>query len=218
MPNNLLTNLSSPLIILIALAAWGLLHSFTASFLAKDRIKHWMGQRLSDGLYRLAYNLVSVITFLPVLALVGLLPDTNLYRFPLWLTFLTIPIQLLAALAAAVVLWQVDLPRFLGLRQLLRWAEGKPDPRDPPQLYTGGIYGYVRHPLYFFSLVLIWLMPIMTVNLLVFNLGATAYFYLGSIFEERKLVAEFGEAYREHQRHVPRLIPFPRRQIISAMN
>lgn len=205
----------SPIIVVLALAAWGLLHSFTASFLAKARAKQWFGQRLSDGLYRLAYNVISLITFLPVIALVGLLPDTSVYRFPLWLTFITVPIQLLAALAALVVLWQVDLPRFLGLRQLVRWAEGQPDPRDPPQLYTGGIYGYVRHPLYFFSLILIWLTPIMTVNLLAFNLGATAYFYLGSIFEERKLVAEFGEAYREHQRRVPRLFPLPGRNVRS---
>ncbi len=202
----------SPFLSLLALAAWGLLHSFTASLLTKAKARQWLGQRVSDGLYRLVYNLISIITFLPVMALVGLLPSASLYRFPLWLLFITIPIQLLTGLAALVVLWQVDLPRFLGLRQFLRWAEGKPDPRDPPQLYTGGIYGRVRHPLYFFSLVLIWLIPIMTVNLLAFNLGATAYFYIGSIFEERKLVAEFGEAYREHQRRVPRLIPGPRRK------
>lgn len=34
---------------------------------------------------------------------------------------------------------------------------------------------------------------------------------MGSIHEERRLVAEFGAAYEAFQRHVPRLIPRLRR-------
>jgi len=86
------------------------------------------------------------------------------------------------------------------------------DSKAPPKLYTGGAYGWVRHPLYFFSLIILWLIPAMTVNILAFNLGASLYFYIGSIFEERKLVAEFGDVYREHQRSVPMLIPVPFRR------
>ena len=47
----------------------------------------------------------------------------------------------------------------------------------------------------------------MTRNVLALNIGITLYFWIGSIYEERRLVAEFGEAYREHQRRVPRLVP-----------
>jgi protein-S-isoprenylcysteine O-methyltransferase Ste14 len=61
--------------------------------------------------------------------------------------------------------------------------------------------------LYSTSLVVLWLFSPMTVNRLAFLIGVTIYFYVGSIFEERKLVAEFGEAYREYQRRAPRLIP-----------
>lgn len=204
--------MGSVAIVLIAMTAWAGLHSLLASLTAKARARHLIGYRTAEAVYRLAYNAFSVITFLPVMALVGLLPDRPLYQFPLWLTLMTVPVQLLAALAALIVLWQVDLPRFLGLRQLSRWLAGEREPRDPPKLYTGGIYGWVRHPLYFFSLVFIWLAPIMTFNVLAFNVGVTLYFWIGSIFEERKLVAEFGEAYREHQRRVPRLIPIPWRK------
>jgi protein-S-isoprenylcysteine O-methyltransferase Ste14 len=197
-------------IILLAITAWGALHSILASLTAKARARQLLGLRAADAVYRLLYNAIAVITFLPVMALVGILPAQTLYRFPAWLTFITIPIQFAALLALTIALLQVDLPRFLGLRQLVRWSEGKPDPRDPPRLYTGGIYGWVRHPLYFFSWVFIWLTPIMTFNVLTFNIAATLYLWIGSIFEERKLVAEFGEAYREHQRKVPRLFPWPR--------
>jgi len=109
----------------------------------------------------------------------------------------------------AVSLWRVNLMRFFGVRQFIRLLHDEPDPRDSPVLVTKGIYRWVRHPLYFFSLLFIWLTPVMTVNILAFNIAVTIYFRIGSIFEECKLVQEFGTAYREHQQTVPRLFPFP---------
>jgi protein-S-isoprenylcysteine O-methyltransferase Ste14 len=67
----------------------------------------------------------------------------------------------------------------------------------------------VRHPLYTAGLIFIWLIPIMSSNLLALNVGITLYLYIGSIFEERKLLAEWGDEYRTYQRKVPRLIPLP---------
>jgi protein-S-isoprenylcysteine O-methyltransferase Ste14 len=52
----------------------------------------------------------------------------------------------------------------------------------------------------------------MTTSTLALFFGLTLYIYIGSIFEERRLIAEFGEAYREYQRSVPRLIPRPGRR------
>ena len=199
----------SILLIFAAMAVWGALHSVLASLKSRALSNRWLGKRLSEGIYRLAYNLVAALTFLPVLALVALLPNRSLYSFPAWILPVTGFIQLASALMLLIVLLQVDLPHFLGLRQLARWLQGRPDPRDQPQLYTGGMYGWVRHPLYFFSLVALWLTPAMTTNILAFNIGATLYFWLGSIFEERKLVEQFGDAYRQHQRRVPRLLPWP---------
>jgi len=73
-----------------------------------------------------------------------------------------------------------------------------------------GMYRFVRHPLYFFSLLALWSMPVMTVNLLMFNIGATLYFVIGSRVEERRLVQSYGEAYRAYQQRVPGLIPLLR--------
>jgi protein-S-isoprenylcysteine O-methyltransferase Ste14 len=74
-------------------------------------------------------------------------------------------------------------------------------------LVTDGFYRYVRHPLYTAGLVIIWLIPIMTWNLLALIIGLTAYIFFGIYFEERKLLQEFGESYREYRQHTPMLIP-----------
>ena len=50
--------------------------------------------------------------------------------------------------------------------------------------------------------------PTMTTTGLAFNIGATAYFLLGSIIEERRMVEAFGEDYTAYQKQVPWMIPF----------
>lgn len=203
----------SSVAILAAFAAWGAVHSLLASLAAKARARQWLGARMADGWYRLAYNAFSAVTFLPIMALVGLLRDGPLYALPAPALLITVPLQLLALLALLVALVQADLPAFAGLRQAVRWLRGAPDPEQPAALFTGGAYAWVRHPLYFFALVLIWLTPVMTVNVLTFNVGATIYLYVGTLFEERKLVRVYGDVYSAYQRRVPMLLPRrPRRE------
>ena len=71
-----------------------------------------------------------------------------------------------------------------------------------------GPYQWVRHPLYFFTLVLIWSIPDMTLDRLLFNVLFTGWIVVGTRLEERDLVTEFGEQYRAYQRRVPMLIPY----------
>jgi len=66
-----------------------------------------------------------------------------------------------------------------------------------------GLYRWVRHPLYTAGLLFIWLIPVMTANLLALNIGLTIYLITGALFEERKLVREFGEAYIEYRKVTP---------------
>jgi len=82
----------------------------------------------------------------------------------------------------------------------------------PPNFVLRGPYLWIRHPLYFFMLLLIWSVPDVSSDRLLFNVLWTLWIVLGSYLEERDLVAEFGERYRQYQKTVPMLFPwrFPR--------
>jgi methanethiol S-methyltransferase len=77
------------------------------------------------------------------------------------------------------------------------------------QFVVRGPYRWVRHPIYFFSLLVIWSYPVLTADRLLFNTLWTIWIVVGTILEERDLAAEFGEPYTSYQQRVPMLLPWP---------
>ena len=93
----------------------------------------------------------------------------------------------------------------LGISSVGRPASNKS--RSPGPLRVRGPYRWVRHPLYFFVMLMIWTCPDLTVDRLLFNLLWTGWIVVGTALEERDLVAMFGDQYRAYQQEVPMLIP-----------
>ena len=185
--------------LLLAIALWGIVHSLLAS----TGVKNYLRRAFGDGLmrfYRLFYNLFAVISFLPILYLMFTLPDRILYQVPAPFNYLMYAGQGLSVFLLLVAVLQTDLLSFAGLRQL-----GEEEKTGP--LITGGLYRYVRHPLYTFSLTFLWLVPRMTLNSFVVYLSLTLYILVGIFFEERKLVRAFGEDYENYRSETPMLIP-----------
>lgn len=89
---------------------------------------------------------------------------------------------------------------FLGLRQFF-------EKESPANLVTSGFYCYVRHIRYIFGLFILWLSPSMTRNSLIASIALTAYIFIGIVYEERKLLHEFGTDYAHYQLTTPRLLP-----------
>ena len=198
--------IASPVIIIVSAALYAAVHSWLAS----QRMKDWTRQTFgptTDRWYRLAYNLVGGVTFIPLLVMLVWLPDRVLYTLsPPWL-WLALLGQLVAVAGIAYGLWLTGIWHFVGLCQLLDMPEDERWNCKPP-LVVFGAYRWVRHPLYFWGLVFIWLTPQMTVNRLALFVVLSIYLYVGTFFEERRLVREYGDGYREYQRQVPRLIPW----------
>lgn len=166
--------------------------------------KEWAQSVLGDTgrrFYRIAYNLFSFISFLPILWLMALLPDRVLYQIPVPWVYLSLAGQIAAVVILIVGVLQTDMLSFVGLRQLF---DGN---KRPSKMVTNGLYRWVRHPLYTAALLFIWLTPVMSVNSLVVIIAATIYIVIGAWFEERKLEREFGEVYAEYKAVTPMLIP-----------
>jgi protein-S-isoprenylcysteine O-methyltransferase Ste14 len=188
-------------LILLAVGLYGLVHSLLASL----QMKAWTERRfgaLYSRYYRLLFNFFAVVSLLPVLALLVLLPDQPLYRIPFPWAWIALAGQGLALLALVAGLKQTGAASFLGIEQL-SWSASSPG----SPFVEAGLYAWVRHPLYTAGLVFIWLTPVMTLNLLALYTGLTAYIAIGMYVEERKLLREFGSAYAEYRRRTPALFP-----------
>jgi methanethiol S-methyltransferase len=70
-----------------------------------------------------------------------------------------------------------------------------------------GFYRHVRHPLYTFGLMILWLSPRVTINSFIVYLSLTVYIIIGAYFEERKLLREYGQEYADYRSMTPMLIP-----------
>jgi protein-S-isoprenylcysteine O-methyltransferase Ste14 len=78
------------------------------------------------------------------------------------------------------------------------------------KLEQEGLHRYTRHPLYLGTLMFGWglffIMPYL--HNLIANVVITVYVLVAISWEEKKLVAEFGNAYTAYAEKVPRLIPY----------
>jgi protein-S-isoprenylcysteine O-methyltransferase Ste14 len=185
--------------LILSIALWGFVHSWVAS----HGFKNFLRRAFGDGFmkfYRLLYNIFAVVTIAPVLYLMAVLPDKNLYQVPSPWNYFLLAGQGISALLLFVAVFQTDVLSFIGLRQLV-------EEEKPASLVTGGLYRVVRHPLYTFSLGILWLSPTASVNSFVVYASWTLYILIGIYFEERKLLREFGEAYARYKTVTPMLIP-----------
>lgn len=189
-------------IVLLAVGVFGGIHSWMASMGLKQRIARRCKVNF-ERFYRLLYNAVAALTLLPVMALVVILPDRVLYQIPAPWVWLTVILQGIALWGMARSMGRSGTGRFLGIDQALGIASAE----HTDELVVDGLYQWVRHPIYMFSLIFIWLMPRMSMNILALNVGLTLYLFIGTWFEERKLEEAFGETYTVYKQKTPMFFP-----------
>jgi protein-S-isoprenylcysteine O-methyltransferase Ste14 len=187
--------------ILLIGAAYGVLHSTLASNRVKNLAARRFG-RVFPRHYRLFFTLVASISTLAYFGAILLFPDHPLYLIrPPWL-YLTLITQLIAGVCFITALFQNSLLGFSGLASLFSNKSSRAE-----RLTTGGFYRFTRHPLYLFALITLWLLPIMTWNVLALAIGVTVYTLIGSLLEERRLAQQFGQEYTAYKERTPWLLP-----------
>lgn len=196
--------LSDPMVLLwdaILSAAFFLQHSGMVRRAFRTRMSAFIPARYHGAVYSIASGVV--------LALVAVLWQRSeiqllkLEGLPLWIA------RGCSLLAIFTFAWGIRaLGSFdaFGLRPIKSYMRGQSD--QPLPFAVRGPYRWVRHPLYFAVLVLMWASPVVTADRLLFNVLWTAWIVVGTLLEEADLVDDLGDVYREYQRKVPMLIPW----------
>ncbi len=194
-------------LIILLNTLFALSHTFLASRKIKENLAEKIGTRIA--FYRLFFNVSSVIFLIFILSLAPK-PDVILYDLQFPYDLIIFVLQVLSLLG---LLWagsQIDMKEFLGISQIKRYLDGNYNPQDLDEksiMVIRGPFKYSRHPIYLFSILFLLFRPTMDLFYIITLLCFILYFYLGSFFEEKKLLTLFGEQYREYQQTVPRLFP-----------
>ncbi len=193
-------------VVLVVLGLYLLVYFVVHSLLASLVCKRWVTQHWPQSVhyYRLFFNLVAILMLLPVAWVSFTYAQEPLWQWPPTIAWLFDLMAVLALIGFLHSLRDYDLGIFLGLQQWrLKDAE-----KAHETFKIGFWHRFVRHPWYFFLLVILWSREPDALQLLLYSL-VTAYLFIGSRLEEGKLVDCYGEVYQRYRNSVPGLIPLP---------
>ncbi len=182
----------------LAWASFGLAHSILARGSGAALLR-----RVFGAVERLAYNGIAAIHLLAILLVgqwvLGAQPGFTRPEWLAWLQWCVLAFGLLVGLRA---LSSYDLGLFAGTKQL----RGEAADGDEP-LASRGLHRYVRHPLYSALFLCLWGLVNDPLSLATAVWGSL-YTLIGTYFEERKLISQYGEAYETYRRRVPAFLPW----------
>jgi methanethiol S-methyltransferase len=185
----------------VLFSAFALHHSLFARTRWKARLMSAIPARLE----RAMYTLVASVLFIAVCWWWRPVPGV-LYTLDApwnWTAHAVLAAGVLVTLLSAR---RLDALELAGVRQVTGTSRRS---AKPPRLLTTGLYGLVRHPIYFGWVLLMAGVAEMTMTRLVFALVSTAYLAIAIPFEERSLSETFGPDYASYQQRVRwRMLPW----------
>jgi protein-S-isoprenylcysteine O-methyltransferase Ste14 len=198
-----LSNYTDHVVLALLLAGWCFLHSALISITVTEYLERRLAAHYR--FYRVYFNLFAIVSLAIVLLYQHTIRSTPVFE---WSGYLRVPQFVLIALGVCLFLLgarKYDARRFLGLAQIKDGVSTRAITQGG-ELDTSGILGVVRHPWYLALFLIIWARSL-DPSVIVLNTVISAYLVIGAHLEERKLVREFGEVYRDYQDRVSMLLP-----------
>ena len=194
------------LIIVLLFTIFAALHSFIATIENKKRFKESFGNLIA--FYRIGYNIFSLASFY-LIYLLSPKPHIIIYDLQNPYDLLILIPQFLALAGLVWSFKYICVKEFLGISQVKRYFQKNYSSEldEELTLNIGGPYKYSRHPVYLFSIMFLLFRPVMDLFYLTFFICLVAYFYIGSYYEEKKLIRNFGEEYIKYREEVSRIFP-----------
>lgn len=209
-----MTGLESVAAVTAICLGFAFVHSILVTKPVKVFASRLFGESFVKTWYRFLFTVVSVVTLAITVALIMTIPDAPVYKPPLLLVMAMRCVQLAAVIFASRAFKALDFMEFIGVSQVLRAISGQKSARDmdlegmtKTQLVTTGVYGVVRHPLYFAGIVIMTFSPTLTRNWITVSVLSDLYFIFGALIEERRYIKYYGDEYLRYMKEVPRLLP-----------
>lgn len=177
-----------------------LLFAVQHTIMARSGFKAWFTRVIPSHLERATYVLASGILLLLILLYWQPLPGTV---WQIENAVVSTGLQALCAIGFAYLLlasFFTNHFELFGLRQAWLHATGRP--YTELEFRKNWIYGFSRHPLMAGMLVVLWSTADMTMTRFALALLMTIYLFIGIRFEERSLIQQFGDSYRQYAREV----------------
>lgn len=169
------------------------------SGLASSSVKQIAQRMLGTGYryYRLGYSILSTVGLIVLLGVNGLIAAPYYFEPQGLARYGSFVLTAFGVIIIQVSFREYKLRAFLGFIP------------EVHALRRTGILAWVRHPIYSGLILIVigfflFIPNLPTLLSCAFMLG---YLPVGMWLEERKLVAEYGEAYRAYRKEVPALIP-----------
>jgi protein-S-isoprenylcysteine O-methyltransferase Ste14 len=178
----------------VLVAAWAL-YLGIHSGLATERVKNFLAW--PPKVFRFVYVLVATVGLLALLFFNAYVPSTLMIERSSATRYLGLLLATTGLLIWRAAFKNYRISEFLGLRE------------EPKIFFQTGILGKVRHPIYSGLILVVLGFVVFDVRWpsLVSAACIFAYLPLGIFWEEKKLVAQFGQEYLEYQKRVPAIIP-----------
>lgn len=158
--------------------------------------------------YRLLYNALAVLTLAPLAIITDLAAGPPVFAWQGWGNSVRLLLLVCALLLFRGGAKKYDMQYVLGLKQL-RTGKTPLLLTDTADFSADGVFGLVRHPWYLGSLLLIWsALPVYPLPKFVAAVILSCYLVLGTLLEERKIIARHGASYRAYQQQVSMLFPW----------
>lgn len=188
--------------IVLALS-WAIFYSIH-SILAASKLKRILEVKLRKAYkwYRLFYTFLSTFLFLGIVIQSLFIPSQILIEKSPILNYVGYMMAALGTIISLKATKEISILSFIGINpdHLIKTRE---------KLITTGWHARMRHPLYF-GMILIFLGYFLvagTITSGIHLLCLLLYLPFGIFYEERNLIAFFGDDYGEYQKNVPSIFP-----------
>jgi protein-S-isoprenylcysteine O-methyltransferase Ste14 len=121
-------------------------------------------------------------------------------------------VLILSAVIIAGAFFSFNVFEFIGIRKICCRRQNTEHrtqtPDKSPMIFKRGVYGIVRHPMYFGSFLFFTALMMHAPLAQFLGYGILAvYMVIGTIREDRRLANELGGEYRNYQKEVPMFLP-----------